>query len=106
VPWISCPITYVAGLLSVGHQVAGDSSELQRVAVLLRQASTERSLPADYRDAARYWAEDLLGRMCPTAVPRSREGETVDARWQRHRLGVPIWVMAVAIYWMSFRLSW
>jgi hypothetical protein len=82
-----------------------DSSDLQRVAVLLRQASSERSLPADYRDAARYWTKDLLGRICPTAVPSSRQGETMDAR-RRHRLGAPIWILAVSIYWTSFRHSW
>jgi hypothetical protein len=40
-----------------------DSSDLERLALLLRQASAERGLASSYRDAARYWAAYLEGRI-------------------------------------------
>jgi hypothetical protein len=52
----------------VGRSVAAvdrtmDRSDLERVTVLLRQASTDRGLSSSHRNAARYWAAYLEGRV-------------------------------------------
>ncbi len=40
-----------------------DRSDVEQVAVLLRRASNEHRLSRRYRDAARYWAAYLEGRV-------------------------------------------
>jgi hypothetical protein len=62
-PGLSADLQHKVGWCAAAVDRTMDRSDLEHVAVLLRQASTERGLSNTHRNAARYWAAYLEGRV-------------------------------------------